>query len=188
VHTRAFWLLLAIIIFWSICLQMVMAHIYRHATVLLSILAVVAANFLVVIGISSIIGRPVMGAVSDRLGGNLTLTVCLILQALGMFWLLRATDIWMLYLFAAIFGFAYGGCVPQLPVIAGKFFGLKSIGAIVGVQMLGVAIGGAIGPVLGGYVFDVKGSYYLAFIVGGICTILALILLAFMKVPKKVSY
>jgi len=186
-HTRAFWLLLAIIIFWSTCVQMTMMHIYHHATDL-GIPGVVAANFLAVIGIFSIIGRPVMGAVSDRLGGKRTLVICLVLQALAMFWLLRATDIWMLYLFAAVFGFAYGGCVPQLPVIAGEIFELKSIGAIVGVQMLGVAIGGAIGPLLGGYVFDVTQSYYFAFTVSAICTIIALILLAFIRVPRKVSH
>ena len=186
-HTRAFWLLLAIIIFWSTCVQMAMMYIYPHATDL-SIPGVVAANFLSVIGISSIIGRLVMGAVSDRLGGKRTLVICLILQALAMFWLLRATDIWMLYLFAAAFGFAYGGCVPLLPVIAGEIFELKSIGAIVGVQMLGVAIGGAIGPLLGGYVFDVTASYYFAFMVSGMCTIIALILLAFIRAPRKVRY
>jgi len=185
-RTRAFWLLLAIIIFWSTCVQMIMIHIYPHATEL-GIPGGMAARFMSVIGISSIIGRLVMGAVSDRLGGKRTLVICLVLQALAMFWLLRATDIWMLYLFAAVFGFSYGGCVPLLPVIAGEIFELKSIGAIVGVQMLGVAIGGAIGPVLGGYVFDVTQSYYFAFTVSGICTIIALILLAFMRAPKKVS-
>jgi len=126
--------------------------------------------------------------VSDRLGGKRTLVICLVLQVLAMFWLLRATDIWMLYLFAAVFGFAYGGCVPQLPVIAGELFELKSIGEIVGVQMLGVAIGGAIGPVLGGYVFDVTASYYFAFTVSGMCTIIALILLAFIRAPGKVRH
>jgi MFS family permease len=187
-HTRAFWLLLAIIIFWSTCIQMAMLYIYPHATKQLVIPEVVAASFLSVIGISSIIGRLVMGAVSDRLGGKRTLVICLALQALAMFWLLRATDIWMFYLFAAVFGFAYGGCVPLLPVIAGEIFELKSIGAIVGVHMLGVAIGGAIGPLLGGYVFDVTHSYYFAFMISGICTILALILLAFIRVPRKVSH
>ena len=186
-HTRAFWLLLAMIVFWSICVQMTMIHIFPHATNL-GITREVAANFMIVIGISSIIGRLVMGAVSDRLGGKRTLVICLVLQALAMFWLLRATDIWMLYLFAAVFGFAYGGCVPQLPVIAGEIFELKSIGAIVGVQMLGIAIGGAIGPELGGKVWDVTGNYYLAFMVGGICTIVALILLAFIRAPRKVSH
>jgi len=188
VHTRAFWLLLAMIIFWSICVQMTMIHIFPHATKGLGITRELAANFLIVIGVFSIIGRPVMGAVSDRLGGKRTLAIGLVLQALAMFWLLRATDIWMLYLFAAFFGFAYGGCVPQLPVIAGEIFELKSIGTIIGVQMLGVAIGGAIGPLLGGYVFAVTGSYYFAFMVSGICTILTLVPLAFIRAPRKLRY
>ena len=187
-HTRAFWLLLAIIIFWSTCIQMTMIYIYDHANTGLGIPWEVAASFMIVIGISSIIGRLVMGAVSDRLGGKRTLVICLVLQALAMFWLLGATDIWMLYLFAAVFGFAYGGCVPQLPVIAGEIFELKSIGEIVGFQMLGVAIGGAIGPVLGGYVFDVTQSYYFAFMGSGISTIIALILLTFIRAPRKVRY
>jgi len=165
-------------------------YIYPHATdpTGLGIPWGVAASFMSVIGISSIIGRLVMGAVSDRLGGKRTLFICLILQALAMFWLLRATDIWMLYLFVAVFGFAYGGCVPQLPVIAGEIFELKSIGEIVGFQMLGVAIGGAIGPVLGGRMCDVTGNYQLAFMVGGICTVIALILLTFIRAPRKVRY
>jgi len=187
-RTRAFWLLLTMIIFWSTCIQMTMIYIYDHANTGLGIPGGVAASFMSVIGISSIIGRLVMGAVSDRLGGKRTLVICLVLQALAMFWLLRATDIWMLYLFAAVFGFAYGGCVPLLPVIAGEIFELKSIGEIVGFQMLGVAIGGAIGPLLGGYVFDVTASYYFAFTVSGMCTIIALILLAFIKAPRKVRH
>ncbi len=73
-------------------------------------------------------------------------------------------------------------------MIAGEIFKLKSIGAIIGVQMLGVAIGGAIGPLLGGYVFDVTGTYNLAFLVSGICIILALVPLAFIRVPRKVSH
>ncbi|MFC2008195.1 MFS transporter [Chloroflexota bacterium] len=182
-RTRAFWLLLTIIIFWSTCVQMTMIHIYPHATDL-GITEVVAANFLVVIGLFSIIGRLTMGAVSDRLGGRPTLAICLAMQALAMFFLLRVADIRMFYLFAAVFGFAYAGCVPQLPIIAGELFALRSIGAIIGVQMLGVAIGGAIGPVLGGYVFDVTGTYYIAFLVSSICTILALVLLVMIRVPQ----
>ena len=183
-RTRAFWVLLTLIIFWSIGIQMIMIHIYPHATDL-GIAEVVAANFLLTIGLFSIIGRLAMGAVSDRLGGRVTLTICLIMLALAMFWLLWAVDIWMFYLFAVVFGFAYAGCVPQLPIIAGELFQLRSIGAIIGVQMLGVAIGGAIGPVLGGYVFDVTGTYYIAFLVSGIATILALVLLAMIRRPKR---
>jgi len=94
--------------------------------------------------------------------------------------------------------FLYPQAVPNVPVIdkelcayfqQGKCRACEKfcpIGAIVGVQMLGVAIGGAIGPLLGGYVFDVTHSYHFAFMVSGMCTIIALILLAFIRVPRKV--
>ena len=183
-RTRAFWVLLMMIILWSTCLQMIMIHIYPHATDL-GIPGKVAVNFLVVIGLFSIIGRLAMGAASDRLGGRLTLAISLVLLALAVFWLLRVTDIWMFYLFAGVFGFAYGGCVPQLPIIAGELFELRSIGAIIGVQMLGVAVGGAIGPLLGGIVFDVTGTYDIAFLVSGISIIFTLVLLAMLRPPRE---
>jgi MFS family permease len=183
-RSGAFWVLLTIIILWSTCVQMTMLHIYPHATDL-DIPEVTAANFLVVIGLSSIIGRLAMGAVSDRLGGRTTLAICLVMQALAMFWLLVAADVWMFYLFAAVFGFSYGGCVPQLPIIVGELFKLRSIGSIVGWQMFGVAIGGAIGPLLGGFVFDVTDSYNNAFLVSGVATILALVFLPMVRPSQQ---
>ena len=51
--------------------------------------------------------------------------------------------------------------------------------------MFGVAVGGAIGPVLGGYVFDVTGTYYIAFLVSGISIIFALALLPMIRLPKR---
>jgi MFS family permease len=183
-RSGAFWVLLMIIILWSTCVQMTMLHIYPHATDL-NIPEVTAANFLVVIGLSSIIGRLAMGAVSDRLGGRTTLAICLVMQVLAMFWLLVAADVWMFYLFAAVFGFSYGGCVPQLPIIVGELFKLRSIGSIVGWQMFGVAIGGAIGPLLGGFVFDVTDSYNNAFLVSGVATILALVLLPMVRPSQQ---
>jgi predicted MFS family arabinose efflux permease len=183
-RSGAFWVLLMIIILWSTCVQMTMLHIYPHATDL-DIPEVTAANFLVVIGLSSIIGRLAMGAVSDRLGGRTTLAICLVMQALAMFWLLVAADVWMFYLFAAVFGFSYGGCVPQLPIIVGELFKLRSIGSIVGWQMFGVAIGGAVGPLLGGFVFDVTNSYNNAFLVSGVATILALVFLPMVRPSQQ---
>jgi MFS family permease len=183
-HSGAFWVLLMIIIFWATCVQMTMIHIYPRATDL-DIPEVVAANFLVVIGLFSIFGRLAMGAVSDRLGGRTTLAICLVMLALTMFWLLVVADVWMFYLFAAVFGFAYGGCVPQLPIIVGELFKLRSIGSIVGWQMFGVAIGGAIGPLLGGFVFDVTGSYNTAFLVSGVAIILALAFLHMVRPSQR---
>jgi MFS family permease len=63
------------------------------------------------------------------------------------------------------FGIAYGGsAVSHSPIVA-LLFGLRAHGLIFGICGVGVAIGGAIGPLLTGYVFDVTESYRLAFLV-----------------------
>jgi len=54
--------------------------------------------------------------------------------------------------------------------------------------MIRVATNGAIGLVLGERIWDVTGNYFLAFTVSGICTIITLILLAFIRAPRKVRY
>jgi MFS family permease len=90
-----------------------------------------------------------------------------------------------LYAFAVIFGLAYGSIVTQLILVAGDLFGLYSVGAIVGLEMLGTSLGGAIGPILGGYVFDMTKSYHFAFLIGAIILLVAIILIVFLKTPSK---
>ena len=74
---------------------------------------------------------------------------------------------WLLCSFAVVFGFAYGGSVASHSPLVADLFGLSSHGLILAVAGLGVTIGGAIGPLLTGYLFDLQGSYRTAFIVGG---------------------
>jgi len=92
----------------------------------------------------------------------------------------------MLYLFAIIFGFTQGGMgVSESPLVA-KLFGLSSHGLIFGVAALGFTLGAAIGPLLAGYIFDVTGSYQLAFIIVGISGTIGLVLtIALRPVRRK---
>lgn len=184
IRTGPFWVLVLMTTLFATCLYMVMVHIVPYATDI-EIPLPVAVNFMVVIGISTIIGRLAMGAVADRIGSKLTLAICLIIEAIVVFWLLEMRDVWMFYVFAAIFGFVYGGCVPQLPLLAAELFGLQSIGAIIGVEMLGTSIGGAIGPLLGGWVYDVTNSYCLAFLTGALGLIIATSLIPFLRTPAR---
>ena len=86
----------------------------------------------------------------------------------------------MLYLFAAIYGFAHGGFFTLLSPLVAELFGLSSHGAIFGAIFFAGTIGGAIGPPLAGRIFDVTGNYQLAFlicaVVSGIALTLALLL------------
>ncbi|MBA7694039.1 L-lactate transporter [subsurface metagenome] len=182
-RTQPFWVLFIITILFATCLYMVMIHIVPHATDL-EISRSVAASFLAVIGISSIVGRLGVGWLSDAIRRKPALAICLFFQAAAVFLLMGTGSVEALYVFAVIFGLAYGGVVTQLPLIAGELFGLHSIGAIVGLEMLGTSLGGAIGPVLGGYVFDVTQSYSVAFLVGAIGLLIAMALILFLKASR----
>ena len=92
----------------------------------------------------------------------------------------------MLYLFATIFGFAYGAVSTLESPLVAELFGLSSHGIIFGVIFFSDSIGGAIGGVLAGKVFDTTGSYQPAFLVCAILYVIAVILSLFLKTTTKV--
>ena len=85
-----------------------------------------------------------------------------------------------------IFGFAYGGEVPQMPALVGHFFGLRAVGALVGIVVFGATTGGAIGAWVGGRIFDVTQSYQLAFTIAAIASLSAVIIMLMLKKVKAV--
>jgi MFS family permease len=54
--------------------------------------------------------------------------------------------------------------IAQLSTIPADVFSGPDLGVILGVVQAGGGLGGAIGPFLGGWLFDITGSYRLAFI------------------------
>ena len=93
-----------------------------------------------------------------------------------MFWVVTVKELWMLYLFAVIFGFAFGSFVALESPMTAELFGMRSHGAIFGAVASGYPIGCTIGPVLMGRIFDVTGSYSQAFLVCAGVAIIGLIL------------
>ncbi len=147
-----------------------------HSTEL-GIPEILAANIFIGIGGLSVVGRIVLGSASDRIGNRSTLIVCFALATAALAWLLVAKEMWMLYLFAAVFGFAYGGFIAvQSPWVA-ELFGLCSHGALLGTIAFVITIGGAVGPVVAGGIFDITGSYNPAFLICGALGVIGLILI-----------
>ncbi len=175
IHTRQFWMLCGMFSSFNFLLQAIMVHIVIHATGL-GISVASAANILAIIGGLSIAGRIIMGSAGDRIGNKAALIICFSLMSIALLWLQLAKEVWMLYLFAAIFGFAYGGKSTLLSPMVAELFGLSSLGVILGVIEFTLAIGGAIGPALAGHIFDITGSYQLAFLVCVAASIVGLIL------------
>jgi MFS family permease len=149
-----------------------MTHIVPHTTDM-GFSAMEAATVISILGIAILIGRVVLGAISDRIGRKVTAIICLLLQGGAITCLLWVQDLWMLKLFALVYGFTLGGLAPAMAALIGDTFGLDRIGAILGLLEISWGIGAAIGPALGGFIFDVNGSYFIAFLSWGVAMFLA---------------
>ena len=87
----------------------------------------------------------------------------------------------MLYLFALVYGFAYNGLAASMGALIGDTFGLGKIGAIFGVLEISWGIGAAIGPAIGGLIFDLSNSYSIAFLIGALAMLVATLLVALIR-------
>ena len=184
---KPLWVLFSIFFLFNFCLQMVMVHLVNYATDI-GIASLIAATFISIIGLGSFVGRLLMGTASDRIGASNVLLICCIIMMAALAFLIFTRELWMFYLFAIVFGFAYGGEVPQMPVLVGRFFGLRAVAALVGVVVFGATIGGAIGAWVGGQVFDVTQSYQLAFNIAAVTSFISVVLTLMLKKLKAVTW
>lgn len=175
VCTRQFWVVLGMFFCFGVCMFSITVHIAPHA-IEMGILPANAANILAAMGVTVIVGRVALGSAADRIGDRNAFIIGFILMLACLLWLIFSSQMWMLYLFAAVFGFAHGGMgASESPLVAG-LFGLRSHGLILGVFGLGLTSGAAIGPLLAGYIFDVNGSYHISFLVFAATAVVGLIL------------
>jgi len=179
-RTRQFWMLCLMYLCWGLIQNTIMVHIMPHATDL-GIVPIVAANILVIIGGVGIVFRIGIGSVADRTGTRPALIVSFILLSIALFWLQLAQELWMFHLFAILFGVGFGGLATLLSPTVAELFGMRAHGAILEMATAAWAIGGAVGSLLAGHIFDVTGSYYLAFLVLGALSVTGLVLTLSLK-------
>lgn len=102
-----------------------------------------AATILGVSGLLSIGGRIGTGMIADRIGAKTTLVAMLSLQAVSIIAYLLAGPLWTFLVLAVVFGVAYGGVMGTM------------YGAVFGIS----AVGMGLGSYLGGFFFDLAGTY-----------------------------
>jgi len=175
VYTGQFYILLAMLFSFGFTMFALMVHIVPHTTEL-GFSALTAANIPATIGGLMIAGRLLLGGAADRFGNRPIFIIGFILMSVAMLSLVKAKEIWMLYLFAAVFGFATGGMGTSESPIVAELFGLHSHGLILAIAGCGFTMGAAVGPFVVGYLFDIAGNYRGAFLVCTVISFLGLIL------------
>ena len=110
-------------------------------------------------GLAGLGGRLALGVLADRLGVKRVLIAGLLIQAFAAFAFIYASRLGQFYAVAATFGFAYGGVMPLYAVLAREYFGQRILGAVFGAAAMVSSLGMALGPALGGWIFDTFGRY-----------------------------
>jgi len=182
-RTRQFWTICTVNLTVVYCFLTIMVHIVPHAQDI-KVSAARAAGVLSTIGGVSMIGRFGTGIAIDRMGSRKVMVFCFILLIAGLLWLQKADELWMLYFFAVIYGIAHGGYFTAMSPIVAEFFGLRAHGVVFGLVNFSGTVGGAIGPTVAGYLFDVTAGYSLAF---WICTFMGAFGLALLFSLKPVD-
>jgi MFS family permease len=156
-----FWIVIAVIMTTSasihacfIHLPLVVAHVGRTATG--------TAIITSVLGSAVLIGRVGTGYFLDRYFGPYVTSCLFFGGAAGIGLLLFGAANAIVYIAVFLVGLAFGAEMDVMAFLLGRYFGLHNLGKAFGITFGAFVLGGGLGPLIMGFVFDKTGSYSIA--------------------------
>jgi OFA family oxalate/formate antiporter-like MFS transporter len=143
-----------------------------------------AAALVGVLGLFNGGGRIFWGWLSDLVGKMPAFLGILGIQAVCLLLIPHASNKALFAVLAALVYLCYGGAFGTMPSTAGRFFGVRNVGAIYGLMLIGWSIGGVVGPLLIASLIGSEKAYTLGFSVIGIITLVALVLPLVTRPPR----
>ena len=150
----------------------------------------IATNALTGLGLGSAVGKFVFGWLCDKIPAKYACALSSVFLAVGTVILLNLkpeSSLAAIWLYGIIFGLGNGGWLPTMSMLVTNNFGLTSYGAIFGMVSVAQGIGGALGPLLGGYMYDAMNTYKWAFLIFLGLDIIAVFTVLFVRRPKPLS-
>lgn len=149
------------------CIAMSMPQVHIVAlSVDLGFGSAAGAEMLSLMLLGGVVSRLVSGLLADRLGGVLTLLIGSALQGIALFLYLPFDGMASLYIVSLIFGLSQGGIVPSYALIVREYLPARQAGSLVGFVIMSTIVGMALGGWISGWIYDLTGSYQMAFING----------------------
>jgi sugar phosphate permease len=164
-RTGAFWLLALGHGFALFVVTAVNVHAINHMRLSLEYTVAQASLFIMIMTACQVAGVLIGGAVGDRYSKRWMCAVCMLMHAAGLLMLTFATGPLMLTAFAVLHGLAWGVRGPFMQAIRADYFGRRSIGMILGLSSVIIAIGQIGGPMVAGMLGDATGNYRAGFTV-----------------------
>jgi predicted MFS family arabinose efflux permease len=185
-RTRQFWLLLAIYAICGFDDFFVSTHVVAFAQDR-GVDAFLAGNLLALMGFTGLIGIVAAGAFSDR-SGPLWPTALAFAARVAVFALIMVDQSPLsVAVFALVFGLTFMVTAPLTVVFVKESFGTRHLGALTGLVTMVHHVFGGLGAYLGAAVFDVNGSYDVAFVMMGVASLIAVGLTAMLRSYKPAS-
>ncbi len=184
-RTRAFWLISFVFFFQQLGTSAIMVHIVPSLQAA-KVPATLAAAAVTGMTLSSLMGRFGFGFLGDFTTKRYLIAISLSMQIVGLMVLsfADAGRLWLVIVFLLIYGPGYGGPIPLRPALQADYFGTKNFGTIMGMMAAVTMLGGLASPVVAGWIFDVTGSYQLAWRIFALASIPSIPLMLLAKPPK----
>lgn len=141
----------------------------------------------VLLAIFNTAGRISSGYLSDRIGRTQTMVLAFTLQALNMFVFASYTSPALLVLGSALTGLCYGTIFTLMPAATADFYGVRHLGVNYGLVFTAFGVAGTIGPILGGRIRDVTGSYAMSYAIAGGMLLVGALLALTTRAPRAVA-
>jgi MFS family permease len=175
VRTQAFWLVLAAFFFGNVCSQTL--HVHQVAFLVdHGITAMAAASVVGVVGVASIFGKTGGGWLADRFEREkiYVIGIAILVGAVGALAMVGVAPSRLgAYVFAVMLGVGYSATASLIPAMISDRFRGRHFGLILGMGLMGSAVGSALGPWLAGRLFDATGSYSIPFVIAAVCGTIA---------------
>lgn len=127
-----------------------------------------AASLAALLGIASVAGKLLTGYLLDRIRGSWLPVVCYSGPGLAYLMLLEgAGSLPLLSLAIFVLGYTGGASLQLTTYLTTRYVGLRNFGKIFGIISMLLALGGGLGPLVAGAVFDAFASYE-PLLIGGI--------------------
>lgn len=140
--------------------------------------------FVSLLAVGNAAGRIVAGVLSDKIGRTRTMFAVFVFQA-GLMFSLRSLNTYAaLFVASVLIGFNYGANLSVFPSATKDYFGLKNFGANYGFVFTAWGVGGILGPILSGYIFDSSKNFNNAYLIASFCLLIAAGLTFFTRAPK----
>jgi MFS family permease len=168
-RTAAFWLLTIGHGFALLVVSAVNVHAIAHMNVGLGYSLAQASLFVTLMTVAQAGGVMLGWAIGDRFDKRWISAACMLMHAGGLLMLTYAKGSAWLVAFALLHGVAWGLRGPFMQALRADYFGRRSIGMILGISAIFIAVGQVAGPMVAGGMADLTGDYRTGF------TLLALV-------------